>query len=101
MQYQRVMSKKVYQGQSFFDKVIENTGSIDNAFEMALLNGMSITDDVVIGQELKIGVLINKSVVSFFGEMNRPATQVSEYQKELIESLGIGKMAIGSTFIVR
>lgn len=95
------MSKKVYQGQSFFDKVIENTGSIDNYYEMALLNGMSITDDVVISQELKIGGLINKSVVSFFGEMNRPATQVTEYQSELIESLGIGAMAIGSTFIVR
>lgn len=95
------MSKKIYQGQSFFDKVIENTGSIDNAFEMTLLNGISITDDVVLGQELKIGGLINKSVVAFFGEMNRPATGVSEYQSELIESLGIGSMTIGSTFIVR
>ena len=37
----QVMNKKIYAGQSFLDKVIETTGSIDNAFEMALLKDYS------------------------------------------------------------
>ena len=42
------MSNKTFAGQSFLGKVIENTGSVENAVEMALLNGFSITDDLVI-----------------------------------------------------
>jgi hypothetical protein len=38
------MESKVYQGQSFLDKVIEMTGSVDNAFGMAIENNVSITD---------------------------------------------------------
>jgi hypothetical protein len=93
--------KIVYQGQSFLDKVLETTGSIENAFEMALLNGVSVTEDIGIGQELKVSPVTNKVIVDLFGEFNKPATMVTAIQIELIENLGIGKMAIGSTFIVR
>lgn len=96
------MSKNiVYQGQCFLDKVNECTGSIENAFIMALLNGISVTEDVFISQELKVSPVTNKVIVELFGEFNRPATTVTAIQVELIENLGIGKMAIGSTFIVR
>ena len=95
------MKSKVYQGQCFLDKVLENSGSIENAFAMALLNGTSVTDDVVVSQELKSSPVTNKVIVALFGEFNRPATGVTKNQIELIESLGIGSMTIGTTLIVR
>jgi len=94
-----VMSK-IYQGQSFLDKVIECTGSVENAFEMALLNGISITDDVVIGQELKPFTITNALIFGLFGDLNRPATMIAQSQIEEIENIGIGKMIVGTNFIV-
>ena len=93
-------SATVYQGQSFLDKVLETTGSVDNAFAMAILNGTSITDDVVIGQELKATAVTLKSVVSIFNEKKRPATAITMEQLQEIENNGIGFMQIGTTFIV-
>jgi hypothetical protein len=93
-------SKIVHQGQSFLDKVLETTGSIENAFEMALLNNMSITDDVAIGQELKVSNVTLKSIVSIFNKNKRPATAITMEQMQEIENDGIGYMRIGSTFIV-
>jgi hypothetical protein len=95
------MSKnKVYNSQSFFDKVIECTGSIENAFAMVLLNGISVTDDILIGQQLKTTPITNNAIVDFFGDLNRPATMITIAQIEEIENIGIGKMIIGTNFIV-
>ena len=69
------MSKSiVYSGQSFFDKVIENTGSIENAVEMALLNEISITDNIVVGSGLLISTITNKVVAGYFDDDNKPAS---------------------------
>ena len=50
------MSKNiVHGGQTFFNKVIECTGDIENAFAMMLLNKKkSLTDNDSIGTELKV-----------------------------------------------
>lgn len=96
-----IMKKITKQGQSFVDKVIQNTGSLENTLEMALLNGKSITDDLEIGEELKASSVTNKRVVAFFNTTNEPATMISNLQKDEVENLGIGKMAIESTFVVR
>lgn len=89
------------QGQSFFDKVIEQTGNIENVFEMALINGKSITADLIIGESLKTSGKINNSIVELFGENNKPATALNN---DLLESIvnpgGIGFMKIQSTFKV-
>lgn len=69
--------KIVFAGQSFLDKVLETTGSIDNALEMSILNGVSITDNVIVGEELQVLPISNKVVVSYFNEFNRPATAIS------------------------
>lgn len=73
------MSKKiVYSGQSFLDKVLECTGDIDNAFEMALFNGISVSDEIPVGIELQISAITKKSIEAFFNEYNRPATAIVE-----------------------
>jgi anaerobic ribonucleoside-triphosphate reductase len=95
-------SKIVYQGQSFIDKVLENTGSIENVFAMAVLNGASITDELVIGNELKTVPITNQTVVNFFNEFNKPASAITSKNYELIVAdEGIGAMVINDTFIIR
>lgn len=94
------MSNKVYAGQSFLDKVIEITGSVENAFSMAILNGVSITDPVVVGTELNASIVTVKGIVVLF-EYNRPATAITNQNHELIVAdEGIGAMIIENTFIV-
>lgn len=95
------MSDIVYQGQSFIDKVLETTGSSENAFEMALLNGFSLTDDVVIGQELQSSRVTRKGVVAIFKKDNRPASALRNNYDAVVENEGIGYMAIESNFIVK
>lgn len=97
------MSKKrVYQGQSLLDKAIENTGNVENAFATALLNAISVTDDLVVGQELHYSLVANKTIADYFGETNKPATGIVTSDLENFNpSLGIGTMTIGSTFIIR
>jgi hypothetical protein len=92
---------KVYQGQSFLDKALEATGSTETAFEMALLNGVSMTDPVAPGQELEPGKVIRKVVVRFFTDQNRPASALQNNTEEDSENDGIGYMAIGNNFIVK
>jgi hypothetical protein len=93
---------KAKQGQSFSDLVIQGTGNIENSFAMAVLNGLSITDSLFIGQEIVPAGNENKFMLSQWNEYNLPATATtSENQELLIRNDGIGIMAIGNTFIVR
>ena len=95
------MESKVHQGQSFLDKVIEMTGSVDNAFAMALENNVSITDSLAIGTLLTYSGAVTKSVSSLFGDGNRCATAITKQNHELIVAdEGIGAMVIEDTFII-
>lgn len=95
------MESKVYQGQSFLDKVIEMTGSVDNAFAMALENNVSITDSLAIGTPLTYSGAITKSISSLFKDSSRCATAITKQNHELIVAdEGIGAMIIENTFIV-
>lgn len=94
--------KIVYQGQNFIDKVLETTGSDENAFEMSLLNNVSITDDVIIGEELKVTPVTLKGIVRIFEQNNRPASgTLSAFEAGQDPGLsGIGNMIIENNFIV-
>ncbi|WP_271783863.1 hypothetical protein [Aquimarina algiphila] len=94
------MKNRVYQGQSFLDKVMELTGSIENAFEMALLNGVSITDDLEIDTTLKNTSVTHPLVTQLFNETNRPATACPVVPNDLKDE-GINFMEIEEDFIVQ
>jgi len=89
----------VKQGQSFLDKVLQTTGSLAAAFEMATLNGASITDDLAIGSEVTPGPIDNKNIVSFWqNDIREPATDIFvEY--ESLKS-GIDYWAVNVDFVV-
>ena len=92
--------KIVKQGQSFLDKVTQLTGSFENALEMAVLNGLSITGDVAKGLVVNPTEVTNKRVVASYNEFNEPATNISQSEIEALETIGIGTMVIEDTFIV-
>lgn len=95
------MESKVHQGQSFLDKVIEMTGSVDNAFAMALENNVSITDSLAIGTLLTYSGAVTKSISTLFNDSNRCATAITKQNHELIVADdGIGAMVIENTFII-
>ncbi|MGJ5643198.1 hypothetical protein [Formosa sp. S-31] len=88
------------QGQSFFDLVIQGTGSIDEAFAMALANnGRSVTDDVVIGEHFEAHTVARKSIVSLFS-YQVPATAGAEAAVAPPAQGGIGYMGIEIDFVV-
>lgn len=95
------MNSIAKQGQSFLDKVIQLTGSCENALEMAILNEVSITDALNIGQALKPSRITNKIVAGFFNPVNEPATALTYEAVAEIDNEGIGEMIIESNFIVQ
>jgi hypothetical protein len=76
------MAQKVaLSGQSLFDLAVLLAGSAEAAFDLALENGMSLTDAVAPGQAVRYsGAPVSPQVVRYF-ESNRlqPATALSGY----------------------
>ena len=96
------MESKVYQGQSFLDKTIEMTGSVDEVLKMALENSISITDELTIDSNLKYSGKILKSITDLFDDNNRCASKVTKQDfAVIVPDEGIGAMIIEETFIVR
>ncbi|MDH1880923.1 hypothetical protein [Empedobacter sp. GD03797] len=94
-------TSKVQQGQSFIDKTLELTGSVESLLEMAILNNVSITDDVSIGKEILGTQILKNSIVEGLTNELIATKITSDINQVIPEDLGIGKMAIESTFIVR
>lgn len=90
----------VKQGQCFLDKVLQTTGSFEGAFEMALLNGIGITEDMVTASQIIPYSIDKKNIVSFWQpNIKEPATALfNEY--ETLKS-GIDYWAIDLDFIVQ
>jgi phage major head subunit gpT-like protein len=68
---------RVYEGQSLFDVSIAVYGRVDIVVDLAALNNISITDNLVSGQIIKlVDVTVNKMVKKAIENRNIiPATQ--------------------------
>lgn len=89
---------KVVQGQSFVNKVLEQTGGMDALMKMALLNGRSITDDVPMGLVLTTDRIENPTVINILKE--RQPANAQAFVLEIPTYTGIGLMEIANNFIV-
>ena len=86
-------------GQTFYDMVIEGTGSMDNAFAMSLLNGKSQTEELQTLEEIKPAGKVLRAVTDLFIEF-QPATAITKNDNVSATPLnGIGSMAVGQDFI--
>jgi len=68
---------KVKQGQTLFDSVIESTGDITNAFDIALKNQISVTDSLFNQLDLEVTGNENKAITKLFVN-NKPASSDKE-----------------------
>lgn len=98
------MSKviKGYDRASLFDLAILAGGCIECVFDIAVANSMSITDDVIIGQDYDVSEL-NQTDAEVLRLLNndsvRPATAIGVRDMTACPYGGIGFMGIGIDFI--
>jgi hypothetical protein len=89
--------------QTWFDIAIQHTGSIGNAYAISFANGgRSVTDEITPGEAIVIPAtvsILKKEVQYLENKKAIPATSMK--RPPMPPELGIGTMAIGSTFIVR
>ena len=91
---------KVLSRQSVFDLAIQVSGSAESAFELAMLNGLSVTDSLTVGSDLIAPEIINRIVHNFYTvNQIKPATDytINEPTPELE---GIDYWAIEIDFVV-
>ena len=87
-------------GQTFYDMVIQESGSLDNAFAMSLANERSQTDELSNVDTIDPAGKIQRLVTALF-DMKQPATGITEDElSEAVQSGGIGQMRIEVDFIV-
>lgn len=96
------MTVKVLHNQSLLDLAIQHTGSVANAFAIAVANNISVTSFLIAGTELLIpeNVLKDEDILNFYNSKQiKPATGTVKTPLP-IERGGIGYMQIRSTFKV-
>lgn len=88
----------ILSNQSLLDVSVQETGSLESVFALAVANDISPTSQLTPGSVLDVKVIYNRNIAEYYKNKNlKPATW---YYSELSQSLGIGYMAIESNFIV-
>lgn len=93
------MTIKVLPKQSFLDIAIQHTGNVLNAFEIAFINNMVVSDTLTVGQSLIIPESNKDSFVlnQYKRDRIEPATSFTNI-KAVTPARGIGVMRIESNF---
>ena len=72
---QGMRTATVLDRQSIFDIAIQHCGAAEVAYDIAVINGISITDELTVGQVLELPEPINKDIVKYYKDKNlTPAT---------------------------
>jgi hypothetical protein len=91
----------VLNNQSLFDIAIQEFGSAEAAFDIALANNLSVTDELSAGQVLKLGKtdFQNRQIADYYRNRGlKPATAAPA--EIFVVPEGIGVWAVGINFIV-
>jgi hypothetical protein len=64
------MKVKVLDGQSLFDIAIQHCGDVQAVYDIALLNNLSITDDVELGTELVVPEPFDRDIANYMKQKN-------------------------------
>ncbi|MCT2563943.1 hypothetical protein [Chryseobacterium herbae] len=98
------MKNKVLHNQTLLDISIQNTGSVQNCFQIALANGISVTDALTTGSNLegaKIAVVDEDIQFYFKAKKIQPATGITENLIEIKPLGGVNYWAIEETFEIQ
>jgi len=93
------MQVTVKQGQNIFDIAIQTAGSVSAAFATAILNGIGITEDLVVGDVLMVAAATDKRMLQHYrdaGIVPATATGSSFFPGQE----GVGYWIIGSDFVI-
>jgi hypothetical protein len=85
-------------GQNLVDIAIINLGSAQGLFALANLNGLGVTDDLVVGQVLLLPDVIDKRIKKVFDSNVEKNGYLATSQDVIMD--GIDYWTIGGTFIV-
>lgn len=91
----------VKERQTLLDIALQTSGSVEAVVDLALANGLSITDELSDGQVLEVVEVKDVAVVSRY-EISGifPATEASDEERSAMAYEGIGFMAIENDFVV-
>ncbi len=93
---------KVLDGQSLFDIALQRCGGIQAVFELADMNGLSITDQLEAGSEMEVPEATNREVLSYYTAKGiRPATDATTSAMDSLRDEGIDFWAIAVDFVVQ
>lgn len=95
------MQTTVLHNQNLFDISIQENGNIQTVFELAVLNGISVTDNIEPSQKIEVvksNLIVQEVVDYFINKKQIIATGAGD--KLLVRPSGIGAMIIGNDFIV-
>ena len=86
------MTTIILHNQSLLDLAVQHTGAVENTFAMAVANGLSLTDDLPAGAEIKLPDSVNKDsdVLNYYSAKRlQPATAVIMLpEEERLEGIG-------------
>lgn len=94
---------KTLDNQRLIDIAMQELGDVEREFELALLNGLSVNDELEAGTEIKVPDFekTKRNVVATF--TNTSLLPASAFEDNITDPLppgGIGYMQIGTNFIV-
>ncbi|MFK7048720.1 hypothetical protein FLACOL_01062 [Flavobacterium columnare] len=94
---------QIKHNQSLLDFTVQEKGTIEALFEVALLNNKSITDNLLVGSCLESpSATIDKQITDYFKNKKLvPASALTQTQIQNLEPQGIGYMSIGFDFTVQ
>jgi hypothetical protein len=88
--------QQIKQRQTVVDYAVQNSGTMESLFEVAILNGVSITEDIAPGT-IMLAPVVEKKTVEFY---NKNAVDITTSQTNEASPGGIGYMQIGASFKV-
>ena len=82
----------ILHNQSLLDLAVQHTGAVESVFAIAVANGLSLTDDLPAGTEIKLPDSVNKDsdVLNYYSAKRlQPATAVTLLpEEERLEGIG-------------
>ena len=93
------MKTTILHHQSLLDLAIQHTGTAENAFDLALQNNRSLTDDLEAGESIEFtayGIQQNKDILNYYTAKNiQPATAVIlPPEEERLEGIGYWTISV-------
>lgn len=56
--------------QTLADIAIKYIGDIESLYELAVLNSLSVTDSLIVGQKITLPPVINQRIATYFNDNN-------------------------------